>query len=113
MDSNDFLSNEGPRWVSGLGFYIMSEHSDDDAGWSENKTYYVNFDIGTELWALKISTDTKQKEEDGFELEESYEETIGPLKLEEFRKILATYHFDLDDQMVSEITKRLKNKHLL
>ena len=49
MDLNDFLSKEGPRWVSGLGFYIMSEHSDDGSGWFENKTYYVNFDLGTEF----------------------------------------------------------------
>lgn len=113
MKPEDFSSPEWPRWVSGLGFYIMSEDGEDGSGWSESKTYFVNLDTKTDLWTLTIATTTKQKEEDGFESEEADEETIGPHKLEEFREVLATYDFKLDDDMVSEITKRLNNKHLL
>jgi hypothetical protein len=60
-----------------------------------------------------ITTETKQKGEDGSEFEGSDEEIIGPHQIFEFRAVLANYCLELDDQEETEIVKRLNNKHLL
>ena len=113
MDLKDFMSPEWPRWISGLGFYVMSEDSSDNAGWSESKGYYVNYNTGTHLWTLTITTNTVQKEEDGGEFEENSQENVGPHDLGKLREILSTYEIELDDETANEIIKRMKNLHLL
>ena len=113
MDPKDFMSAEWPRWVSGRGFYFMSEDSDDDAGWSESKGYYINYNNEKQLWALTISVRTVQKEEDGTEFEENGEENIGPHDLGKLREILATYEIEFADEISNEIIKRMSNPHLL
>jgi hypothetical protein len=113
MDPKDFMSTEWPRWISGCGFYVMSEDSNDETGWSESKAYYLNYNPGTQLWTLTITTDTVQKEEDGAEFEENSEENIGPHDLEKLREILSTCEIELDDEGANEIIKRMKNPHLL
>jgi hypothetical protein len=113
MELKDFSSPERPRWISGRGFWLMSEDADDASGWSESKSYYVNFDTKTNLWSLLIATATKQKRDDGSVFEESDEEIIGPYQIFEFRDVLANHGLELDDQEEAEIVKRLNNKHLL
>jgi hypothetical protein len=113
MEPKNFSSPERPRWVSGRGFWLMSEDADDAFSWSESKSYYVNFDTKTNLWSLMITTATKQKGEDDLEFEKSNVEIIGPHQIFEFRAVLAHYGLELDDQEETEIVKRLNNKHLL
>jgi hypothetical protein len=113
MEMKDFMSPEWPRWISGLGFYVMSSDADDDTGWSERKGYYVNYNPGTQLWTLTITTNTVQKEEDGGEFEENSEENFGPHDLGKFREILSTYEIELDVGGANEIIKRMTNPHLL
>jgi hypothetical protein len=91
----------------------MHQDSDDDTGWSESKSFYVNFDISSSLWSLTISTKTKQKEEGEVISEEFNEEILGPFEIDRFRKILESYDLKLDDSIANEIIKRSGNKHLL
>ena len=113
MELKDFMSPEWLRWISGLGFYLMSSDADDDKGWSERKGYYVNYSPATQLWTLTITTNTIQKQEDGGEFEENSEENIGPHVLGKLRETLSTYKIELDDEDANKIIKRMTNPNLL